>query len=225
MAATSQSVSRTFEQLKQHPQLGKYVDPSLPIPAPFTGTGEIKLIVLGQDPTVKNAAVLKDINTVLNLDKKKNLYHYVNKICLALGLSLQENIYATNILKNFFIKPPTQIKEIDIFAAFLPYWLPVLMEELAQYPDIPVVTLGEPLLGMVVNEHGDPKVRSYWGYRPRRKEGDRKPFSYLHPEHNILKRRVYPLPHQPSFYTKRFYYERFDEYVSTVKINPPTLSQ
>jgi len=31
------------------------------------------------------------------------------------GLDLDQNIYATNYFRNFFIKPPTQIEEINVF--------------------------------------------------------------------------------------------------------------
>ena len=58
-----------LEQLTRDGRLGRYVDASLPIPRPYRGSGEIRLIVLGQDPTIKDATQRSAIQVVLNLDK------------------------------------------------------------------------------------------------------------------------------------------------------------
>jgi hypothetical protein len=105
--------------LKRDERLGQYVDGTLPIPKPYRGSGEIKLIVLGQDPTVKAVQDREAIRTVLNLDRKGSVRTYLAGVCHDLGLQLAENVYATNLYKNFFIRPPTQITEIDVFQEFL----------------------------------------------------------------------------------------------------------
>ena len=38
-------------------EIGAYVDASLDPPQPFRGSGEIRLIVVGQDPTVQDPTV------------------------------------------------------------------------------------------------------------------------------------------------------------------------
>ncbi|MCX6078805.1 MAG: hypothetical protein NTW32_04655 [Chloroflexi bacterium] len=127
------------------------------------GSGSIKLIVLGQDPTVKNEASRKSIKTVLNLDKNGSARAYLSGVSQKLGIDLKQHVYATNLFKNFFVQPPTQIKQIDIFQTFLPAWLPYLKDELAQYPDIPVITLGEPVLQTILMPGLPDRLREYWG--------------------------------------------------------------
>ena len=67
---------------------------------PYIGNDDIRLIIIGQDPTVKNINSIKKIETTLNLDKKNALTSYINRICNGLGLSLS-NVYATNLFKYF----------------------------------------------------------------------------------------------------------------------------
>jgi len=205
-----------FDQLKQDESLGRYVDGTLPIPKPYHGTGEIRLIVLGQDPTVKNPQGRKTIRTVLNLDRNRSVRAYLAGVCNGLGIQITENVYATNLYKNFFIQPPTQISEIDIFQEFMGFWLPLLKEELEPFADTPVVTLGEPILAPLVGENVSSKVRDYWGYVPEWKEGKAKPFQYLRKTDNQLERTIFPFPHQPSL-RKQFYKARMSDYISFVK--------
>ena len=108
---------------------------------------KVRLVVIGQDPTVKNEASRETIETVLNLDKPRgSLYKYISLICEGLGLDLCRHVYATNYAKNFFIRPPTQIVECNLLHESSQYWLPLLKEELSLFPSRPIVTLGEPLL-------------------------------------------------------------------------------
>lgn len=103
--------------------LGRYVDSKLCIPRSFQGTGPIKLVLLGQDPTVKRESARATIRTVLNLDREVNLRRYVARICLGLGLKLEKHVYATNYVKSFFVRPPTQIREIDVLSESSRWWL------------------------------------------------------------------------------------------------------
>jgi hypothetical protein len=180
--------------LSRHTDLARYVDSTLDIPEVFCGQGEIRLVVLGQDPTVKNPRSLRTIKTVLNLDKNGSLKAYLSRICEGLGLNLDQHVYATNYLKNFFVKPPTQIDDIDVFQAFGPIWLPLLGEELNLFPQVPVITLGEPLLGALVRGEASPHVRDYWGYTSGWKSGERGEFRHLPPRDNLLERTVFPFP-------------------------------
>lgn len=43
-------------ELVKHPVLGSLMDTVLPIPHPFLGTGPLRLVIIGQDPTVQNLA-------------------------------------------------------------------------------------------------------------------------------------------------------------------------
>jgi len=205
-----------LRELKADPKLRRFVDCTLDIPEVFRGEGEIRLIILGQDPTVKNPASRRAIKTVLNLDKGGQLRDYLSRICELLGLSLDEHVYATNYLKNFFVNPPTQIDEIDVFQGFGPIWLPLLRDELALFMRAPVITLGQPLLAALVRVEASPRVRDYWGYTPDWKSGDSGPLHYLAPQDNWLGRTVFPFPHQPSI-AKQFYAERLASYTSFVR--------
>ncbi len=205
-----------FEALCQNESLSKYIDPQFRIPKPYLGKGFIKLIVLGQDPTVKNAASRQSIKTVLNLDKRGSVLVYLSGVCQKLGIVLNENVYATNLFKNFFIQPPTQIKDIDIFQAFLPNWLPLLHEELAQFPDIPVMTLGQPVMQTLIKLGVPVLVRDYWGYTPEWKQGKQEPFHFIKPTQNLLCRTIFPFPHQPSI-RKEFYKHRMGDYITFMK--------
>jgi hypothetical protein len=186
------------------------------LPRPYRGDGPIKLIVLGQDPTIKNAAGRANIKTVLNLDKPRSVWLYLQGICRGLGLDLKHNVYATNLYKNFFTEPPTQIKQMDIFSAFLPAWLPILIEELAPFENVPVISLGEPLLKAILGTRGPKRLRDFWGYTANWTAGSLDPLGYVKPEENILARRIFPFPHQPSL-RKEFYKVQMDTYISFLR--------
>jgi uracil-DNA glycosylase len=193
--------------------LANYVDSSLPIPEVFVGTGEIRLIVLGQDPTVKRAQSRQRITTVLNLDKPGKLQDYLRELCRGLGLELDQNIYATNLIKTFLKTPPTQITEFNAVKRFGERWLPMLKEELAVFSHVPVLTLGEPLLSALVTAEDKPKVRNCWGY------GHKDPsahFKHFAAPENRLERLVFPFPHQPSL-AKLFYRENLISYVQYMR--------
>jgi len=202
-------------QLNRNRRLAQYIDTSLGIPQPFRGESKIKLVVLGQDPTVKDAAARKNIKMVLNLDKRGSVNAYLGIICRGLGIE-KENIYATNLYKNFFIAPPTQIEAINIFQEFSPVWLPVLMDELAEFVNVPMITLGEPILAPLLSVGAIPKIRHYWGYVTEWKTQELLPFGFLRPDENKLGRTVFPFPHQPSL-RKEFYRTKMENYLAYVK--------
>jgi hypothetical protein len=207
------SAQSILSKLAADSNLGRFIAPGLAIPAVKRGTGPIKLIILGQDPTVKNAAARAQIKTVLNLDKKGGLRVYLAGISQGLGLDLNANIYATNYLKCFFTCPPTQMKEIDIFQAFGPYWLPLLLDELKELEGVPVVALGEPLFFALRRPGALPRLRDYWGYQSRWQSKGFGEMGHLTPEQNALGRVVFPFPHQPSI-RKTFYKARMADYLN-----------
>lgn len=208
-----EKAEKILDEIKRNEKLGRYVDQSLHIPKPYRGNGKIKLIVLGQDPTVKNASSRINIQTVLNLDKNRSVTAYLSGVCNTLGIKIRENVYATNLYKNFFIDPPTTIKEVNIFTEFLGYWLEFLKEELDQFGNLPVLTLGEPILAPILNPNVAIKVREYWGYDPEWKKGKSYPFQFIEAHENKLERMIFPFPHQPSI-RKEFYRTNLDRYAA-----------
>lgn len=190
-----------------------------PIPSVFMGTEDIKkvrLIVIGQDPTVKNEASRKNIKTVLNLDKPRGrLYKYTSLICEGLGIDLSQHVYATNYAKNFFISPPTKIKECNLLEEISQYWLPLLQEELSFFPSLPILTLGEPLLKALSIDPKNTSVRWYWGYTPDWVMS-KNVFSFMSQDENKLERKLFPFPHEPSL-RKRFYRAKLQSYLGYMK--------
>jgi uracil-DNA glycosylase len=182
------------------------IDMSLsPIP-PYWGNGEIRLIIIGQDPTIKNLSQRSKISTTLNLNRSGSLKRYIELICEKMGLTL-ENVYATNIFKYFYTSPPATT--MDVLFNHLTMNIRLLRRELEVYPGLKVITLGEPVLQLLSNIYKD-RVRYYWDYgnitnsREFRKCID-----------NEIDRSFYPFPHQPSL-VKRFYSQTLNDYLNFV---------
>jgi uracil-DNA glycosylase len=156
-------------RLAQDSVLNKYIDWDLPCPRPFLGPGyrgKIKLVIIGQDPTVQNTKSRAQISTVLNLNKDGSLRRYLSGICSDLGLELDADVYATNLCKCFFKSPPTTIEKqenINVLTRSISEWLPILEQELAKFPDALVISLGEPLLSTLVRTGYPQQVGYYWG--------------------------------------------------------------
>jgi len=202
-------------------QIGPYIDSKLPPLKPFRGHGPIKLIVLGQDPTVQTPEYRKKIKVVLLLNKPGGLRTYLRKICQALGFDLDNNIYATNLLKNFFTVPPDSLKKKDphFFQIAADHWLPLLKEEIAEFENVPVLPLGEPVLNRLMKSPKKILIRNYWGYEGPAQYGNN--FRLIKPAENVLDRVIFPFPHIPGL-SHRFYRQQMDEYLAFMKqsLNP-----
>ncbi|MBI3732782.1 MAG: hypothetical protein HY259_04905 [Chloroflexi bacterium] len=209
-------VEATRQRLLADLQLRTFVDVNLQIPKVYCGTGEVRLIILGQDPTVLSEKGRRKIRTVLNLDRGGSLKTYLAKLCSGLGIQLEENVYATNLLKNFFVVQPTKIADKSVLRRFAEAWLPVLATELAPYESVPVITLGEPVLALIINAGSSPFVKAYWDYRAHEEAGRPGHFSHLTASQNRLGRDIFPFPHQPSM-RQPFYSATIDHYLDYVR--------
>lgn len=184
-----------------------HIDTDLdPIP-PFKGNGRIKLVVIGQDPTITDVDERGKIKTTLKLDVAGPLRHYIERICAGLEITI-ENVYATNLFKYFYEKKPASTPAVLI--AHLEGNLALLKKELSEYTDCIIITLGEPVLQLLTDEKH--RVKYYWGYKNDE-------LHYLEPHENKLGLRVYPFAHLPSINSPRssFYRDRLDMYVRYVK--------
>jgi hypothetical protein len=114
------------------------------------------------------------------------------------------------------VEPPTQITEMDVLTEASGWWLALLLDELSEFSGVPVIALGQPLLGLLTTGDASRLVRDYWGYRPGWQSGDKGEFCSLAPGQNRLGRVVFPFPHQPSI-AKLFYKEHMDDYIAFVK--------
>lgn len=183
------------------------IDVNLPIIPPFVGGDNIKLIVIGQDPTIQNVTTRKKINYTLNLDKKNALSNYLNTICEGLGIQLND-VYATNVFKYFYSIPPAGT--IEVLENHLEPNLELLKAELAAYENIPVITLGEPVFQLLTNNKN--KLKLYWNYDKKTGKTNGQ-FLFSKAKENKLARDFFPFPHQPSL-RKAFYGETLRDYVT-----------
>lgn len=219
-----QEATSARDALRVDPVMGQCVDPTLPIPRPFVGSGEIRLVIIGQDPTVQNPRTRAAIRMVLTLDRSGHLRRYLEGLCADLGLSLDEHVYATNACKCFFTSPPTTILRehgIDVLEAGASRWLPILRRELSAYPGATVISLGQPVLSVLVRPECCRNMRDYWGYAPGWKGGRRIPMRAVDPDESTIGRRIHPFVHQPTQRGARtaFYRERRAEYVAFIRDN------
>jgi uracil-DNA glycosylase len=186
------------------------IDLELNVIPPFKGASEIKLIIIGQDPTIRNVSSRKKITRTLNLDKSNSLKTYIGSICEKLGITL-ENVYATNLFKYFYTYPPADTPEV--LQTHLEPNLKLLEQELEECRGIPVITLGQPVLQLLCGENA--LVRNYWDYDKMTGKSNGN-FSYSNATENKLNRDFYPFPHQPSI-RKEFYKNTLDSYSNFMK--------
>lgn len=198
-------------KLKNHSDFSvNPIDMSLSVIPPFIGKNEIKLIIIGQDPTIRNPASRKKIIYTLNLDKKNALKSYIAEICKELGIGI-ENVYATNLFKYFYNVPPADTSEV--LQKHLESNINLLKEEIAQHENIPIITLGEPVLQLLTNNKN--KVRIYWDYDKKTCLSNGNYLVSVAAE-NKLNRNFYPFPHQPSL-RKVFYKNNMKDYIKFMR--------
>lgn len=207
--------SKVMAKLKTF-DLSQYIDFSLTPPAPFRGPGPIRLIVLGQDPTVQKPDYREKIKITLLLNQPGGLRTYLNKVCQGLGIDLEENIYATNLLKNFFTTPPDTMRKKDptFFQNAANYWIPLLKQEISEFENVPILPLGEPVLNSLTKNPARAQIRHYWGYEGPAQYGQN--FSFIPPSENILSRIIFPFPHIPGL-AHKFYRQQMHGYLAFMK--------
>lgn len=129
--------------------LNKDIDFTHKFIPPYTkanNISDIKLIIIGQDPTVRELESRKDINTILNLNRKCSLRFFVNHICVELNFDIDKDIYATNLYKCFFNFPPADDEKI-----LFKYWMDFLVDEISAFNNPIIISLGEPLIRQLLN--------------------------------------------------------------------------
>lgn len=178
-----------------------------PIP-PYVGSETIKLLIIGQDPTVRNFNSRRKITCTLNLDKENALKRYLNQVVTYLDLSL-DNVYATNLFKYFYTIPPADT--INVLEAHLAKNLELLKEEMSHFPNAKIITLGEPVFRLLTSQ--EKFLKDYWDYNPKTKSTDGH-FTFVNT--NKLGRPFFPFPHQPSL-RKEFYRATLPKYLSFMK--------
>jgi len=209
---------KVVEVLKADTEIGKYIDPSLPVPKPFVGTGDIRLVILGQDPTVDEMSTRQAITTVLMLDKKgSNLHQFITDICTSLHISLDKNAYATNVCKNFFTEPPKNVAATDLIGLSWPKWRPLLVEELARFPKAAILTLGKPILRVLVRDSAVKDLKHYWGHVGDKAMARHGEYRLVEVQHSRLGRPFFPFPHITNIRATELYRTHRDNYLSFVR--------
>lgn len=175
---------------------------------------EIKLVFIGQDPTVRRQKSRGDINVTLNLDKENSLKTYLKKVCDILQIDIEKEVYATNLYKCFFKIPPAD--DQTILTRQFKIWIDLLINELAVFKNSFVITLGEPLINQLIHSNSK-KVKDYWDYIGQTKSSGS--FKCNEPYENYLQRRIYPIAHQPTWNRNEFYKTYLKDYLEFIKRN------
>jgi len=177
-------------------------------------TSKIKLVFIGQDPTVRNEKSRGNINVTLNLDKGNSLRTYLKKVCETLEIDLDKEVYATNLYKCFFKFPPAD--DQTILSRQFKIWMDFLINELNVFKNSIFITLGEPLINQLIHSNSK-KVNYYWDYIGQTKSG--KDFKCNEPFENYLQKRIYPIAHQPTWNQNDFYKTYLSDYLEYIKRN------
>jgi uracil-DNA glycosylase len=211
---------RIVVDLLRDEKLGEYINPSLDLPKAYRGegSGEIKLVILGQDPTIQIIGDRQKITIVLNLDKSRSVRGYLKGVCMCLGIDLDHNVYATNLFKNFFRAQPMKMREIKILDRCFSAWLDLLKQELAEFEgNVPVLTLGQPVLKLLLRKKTEHPLREHWGYMEKWQTANIfGEMRYVNPEDNYLDHALFPFPHVRTW-NRGFYHARKNNYVEFVK--------
>lgn len=203
-----------IRELSSHPELCEFIDGTLPAPEPFGPTRDARLVILGQDPTVKRPESRARVRVVLNLDRGGALRTYLREVCDIFALDLDSEVAAFNVANNFFTAPPTQLPDGVLLTA-VDRWMPVVRDQLGCHPHACVMSLGEPVLELLAREDASRRVREYWGYINAKVAGDPARFRALPGSKSRFARDIYPFPHQPSR-GRRFYKLTLPEYARFV---------
>lgn len=175
-------------------------------------TSNIKLVFIGQDPTVRREESRGEINVTLNLDKKNSLRTYLEIVCETLEIDLDKEVYATNLYKCFFKFPPAD--DQTILTRQFKIWMDFLINELTGFKNSIFITLGEPLINQLIHSNSK-KVNYYWDYIGQTKSG--KDFKCNEPFENYLQKRIYPIAHQPTWSRNKFYKTYLSDYLEYIK--------
>lgn len=212
----SLKVKKVIAKLERS-EIAEYIDSTLIPPDPFRGASEIKLIVLGQDPTVHDPMHRKNLKVTLLLNQPGRLRKYIEDICNGLDINLDKNVYATNLLKNFFTVPPDKLNKSNpnFYKKAAEYWIPLLRDEFKEFENVPVLSLGQPVLNCLMKTPDQTFIRYYWGFEREGEYGSH--FGYVEPNENVLSRVIFPFPHLPGRSHKIYQKQQFDSYLKFMK--------
>jgi hypothetical protein len=128
----------------------------------------------------------------------------------------RENIYATNLLKNFYAVPPDKMRKEDpqFLRKAADYWIPLLKDEIEEFETVPVLPLGQPVLNCLTKSPDEVLIRYSWGYEGPAQYG--KKFACIKPAENLLSRIIFPFPHLPGM-RNPLYRQQMDDYLAFIR--------
>lgn len=210
------------ERLCSDPEIGRFIDETLEPPDPYGPEKNARLVILGQDPTVKREESRARVQVVLNLNRGGALRSYLVEVSKLLNLDLSQDVAAINVANNFFTAPPTTLPD-PVLSIAVDHWAPLVKRQLASHPNACFISLGEPILKVVSNNGASCRVRDYWGYEDSRTPGNPALFKALPETMNKLDKIIYPFPHQPSR-GRKFYAQTLQAYSRFVLQNSGMLN-
>ena len=144
---SSYTINQTEIIMKEEETLNRLLDdfpglvhPRHPFPEPYIGSGEIKAIILGADPTRMVNGNPQQFNMVFELDNARSPYwRGIGKNIGLLDDLTMDNVYVQNLCRNYFMMETSQNESWTNIARN--YWISVLNEELDSEfpPTIPVL--------------------------------------------------------------------------------------
>ena len=213
-------MGKTKRELSKDTVLWNDIDSKYDFILPYSKAdkvNDIKLVFIGQDPTVRRQESRADIKVTLNLDKGNSLKTYLKKVCEILEVDIDKEVYATNLYKCFFKIPPAD--DQTILTRQFKIWMDFLINELTVFENSIFITLGEPLINQLIHSSRK-QVKHYWDYFGKTKSGGN--FKCCESFENYLQKRIYPLAHQPTWSQNEFYKTYLDGYLEFIKQNERT---
>jgi hypothetical protein len=186
------------------------IDSLIEVVPPFIGKGELKLIIIGLEPTLEKTSKKEKITTCFSLDNSGAIKNYIkNRICNELSIELN-NLYATSLFKYFYTKSLLNDKKVT--ENHLEPNLKLLIEEINEYPNLPILILGQPLLKLLSLDEKD-ELKKYMG--SQNVAGDS---PYKACKNNKLNRVIFPFPHLNTLRKKQgYYYSHYKLYLEFMK--------
>jgi len=204
--------STVRRRLQRYPEIVRLLSEDSRIPHVVHGSGRIRLIVVGQDPTRRNQKVQHQLATVFNWDKRGSMKGYISRICRGLDLDVNSDVYGTNLMKCFFSRVITEdLKSDERLASIMKFeWLPLLRREVAEFPEATIISLGEPTYRLLCRLDVPP-LRVRWGFQGTHKE--HRGFSHVEADVSELDRPFFPFPHVQTV-NMDFYRRTFSDYLA-----------
>lgn len=144
----------------------QYVDSCEDFPEAYRGSGNIKAVILGADPTSFKDGKIRRLKVVfdLNLSEKrdKRFFSSIERNLNLIGLSLEE-IYVQNLCRNYFTRVTYDHKKNWLEAAS--FWIEELDKELVARNidrNIPILVTSDIILKALVKDHTILKAKEYY---------------------------------------------------------------